>query len=160
MGGKDMTLADPADITAFQRLSPRITTSGSLKPGDPQRLAAIGVRRVINLALADHPAMLPDAPAAMAAAGLGYVHIPVPFDAPDDTHYTAFAAELAADDAPVHVHCVMNWRVSAFFYRWHRQACGMDREQARSLMNQQWSPDTSDHPAAPQWAAFIAEGEL
>jgi uncharacterized protein (TIGR01244 family) len=154
-----VTSTDPTDIRAFQRLSPRITTSGSLQGGDPARLAAIGVRRVINLAMPDHPEALPDAAAAMAAAGIAYLPIPVPFDAPDDSHYALFAAALAQDDAPVHVHCVMNWRVSAFFYRWHRQACGMDRDRARSLMNQQWSPDTSDHPAARQWAAFIADGD-
>lgn len=144
---------DPTDIRAFQRISPRLTTSGRLQPGDPARLAAMGAALVINLSLHDHPEALPDPPAQMAAAGLDYVHIPVPFDAPEESHYAAFAAALgAAGDLPVHVHCIANWRVSAFLYRWHRDTCGMDESAARSLMEQQWSPLRSDHPAAPAWA--------
>lgn len=143
-------MSDPADIRNWLRLSDRITTSG--------RLAALGVKRVINLALADHPEALPDAERAMADTGLDYTHIPVPFGAPDESHYRAFASALEASDAPLHAHCIMNWRVSAFFYRWHREQ-GMDEAQARGQMEKIWSPETSDYPGADVWAAFIAGEE-
>lgn len=148
---------DPTDIRAWQRLSDRITTSGRLQQGDPDRLAGIGVRHVINLALSDHPEALPNDKAAMADAGLRYTHIPVPFDAPTEEHYHAFAAALDSDQEPVHVHCIMNWRVSAFFYRWNRER-GMDEATARQHLEAIWSPEITDHPAAPTWAAFIAQG--
>ena len=147
-------MSDPGDIRNWLRLSDRITTSGRLQSGDPERLAAMGTRHVINLALADHPEALADADTAMANAGLRYTHIPVPFDAPTDEHYRAFAAALDADDEPVHVHCIMNWRVSAFLYRWNRER-GMDEAAARRQMEAIWSPEENDHPAAPVWAAFI-----
>jgi uncharacterized protein (TIGR01244 family) len=147
---------DPVDIRAWQRLSDRVSTSGRLQEADPARLAAIGVKHVINLAMPDHPEALPDAATAFAAQGIGYTHIPVPFDAPEEAHYRAFVEALGAAETPVHVHCIANWRVSAFFYRYHRDACGMAEAQARVLMKQQWSPETSDHPDAPAWAAFIA----
>lgn len=153
-----MTAPDPADIRAFLRLSDRITTSGRLQPGDPARLAAMGARRVINLALDSHPDALPDAAAEMAAAGLTYTHIPVPFDAPEECHYQAFAAALEADDAPVHVHCIMNWRVSAFFCRWHREK-GMARDAALALMQAVWDPASVDYPGADKWAAIALDGE-
>ena len=146
---------DPADIRNFLRLSPRITTSGALRDADPARLAAIGVRRVINLALHTHPDALADPSGSMAAAGLGYTHIPVPFDAPTEEHYRAFVAALEADEAPVHVHCMMNWRVSAFFYRWHREACGRAEGEARMLLETIWSPHTRDDPEAAPWRAFV-----
>ena len=149
---------DPTDIRNWLRLSDRITTSGRLQPGDPGRLAAMGAKRVINLALADHPEALPDAESAMAAAGLDYTHIPVPFDAPAQEHYEAFKAALETDERPVHVHCIMNWRVSAFFYRYHREQ-GMDEAQARGQMERIWSPEASDYPGAAAWAAFIAGGK-
>jgi uncharacterized protein (TIGR01244 family) len=145
---------DPTEIRAWLRLSDRITTSGRLQPGDPERLAAVGVRHVVNLALADHPEALPDADAAMAEAGLRYTHIPVPFDAPAEEHFRAFSAALEGDDEPVHVHCIMNWRVSAFFYRWNR-ARGMDETAARRQMEAIWSLEENDHPTAPAWAAFV-----
>ena len=145
---------DPVDIRNWLRLSDRLTTSGRLQPGDPVRLAAIGVRHVINLAMSDHPEALPDADAAMAEAGLRYTHIPVPFDAPDETHFRRFAAALEAEEEPVHVHCIMNWRVSAFFCRWNLER-GMDEGEARRQMEAIWSPDENDHPDAPKWAAFV-----
>ncbi len=147
--------ADPTDIRAWQRLSERITTSGKLEAGDPARLAAIGVRHVVNLAMSDHPEALPAEAERLAEQGVGYTHIPVPFDAPLEAHYAAFADALAAADGPVHVHCIMNYRVSAFFYRRHREQ-GMDEPAARALMAAQWEPDRSDHPAAGVWADFIA----
>lgn len=149
-----MHATDPADIRAFLRLSPRITTSGRLQPGDPARLAAMGAVRVINLALADHPEALPGAEAEMAGAGLDYVHIPVPFDGPQDPHYRAFVTALEADKRPVHVHCIMNWRVSAFFCRYHIEK-GMDEAAARAIMGQVWDPAGSEYPGADRWAAFL-----
>lgn len=150
---------DPDDIHGWQRLSDRVTTSGRLQQNDPARLAAIGVRHVINLAMPDHPEALPEAETAFAALGMGYTHIPVPFDAPTDTHFHAFVEAFEAADGPVHVHCIANWRVSAFFYRYHRDACGMPAAEARALMEQQWSPEENGHPDAPRWAALIAPRE-
>ena len=100
---------DPTDIRAWQRLDSRTTTSGRLEEGDPPRLAAIGVGHVVNLALDDHPEALGDEAAKLAAAGIAYTHIPVPFDAPDEGHFAAFQASLDSADAPVHVHCILNW---------------------------------------------------
>ena len=149
-------MSEPDDIRAWQRLSSRVTTSGVLGPQDAERLAAIGVRHVINLALASHPEALADEGEQLAAQNIAYTHIPVPFDAPDETHYRAFTEALDAIDGPVHVHCIMNWRVSAFFYRWHCDACGMAEREARTLMERQWSPENNEHPDAPAWAAFVA----
>ncbi len=150
-------MSDPADIRNWLRLDARITTSGRLLPGDPARLAAIGVRHVVNLALDSHPEALPDAAVRMAAAGLRYTHIPIPFDAPTQAHYAAFRAAIAAEDGPLHVHCIMNWRVSALFYRYHRDEAGMAEPQARALMRRIWDPDDFDYPGASAWAALIAE---
>lgn len=150
-----MTAADPADIRGWQRLSDEVTTSGKLLPDDPARLAALGVRHVINLALDSHEEALTDESALLAAAGIGYSHIPIPFDAPTEDHYAAFKAALAAADGSVHVHCIMNWRVSGLFYRLHREQ-GMSEDEARALMQQQWDPFASDHPAAQAWAELIA----
>ena len=144
---------DPADIRNFVRLSDRLTTSGRLQPGDPARLAEMGAGHVINLAMPDHPEALPDAAAEMAAAGLDYTHIPVPFDAPTLDHYRAFTAALETAETPVHVHCIMNWRVSAFLCRWHRDN-GMADDAARAQMQLVWDPETSDYPNAEKWAAI------
>ena len=150
-----MATPDPEDIRGWQRLSKSVTTSGCLTPTDPARLAAIGVRHVINLALDDHPEALDSEAELLAQQGLGYTHIPVPFDAPGQDHFDAFVQALRGADGPVHVHCIMNWRVSAFFYRLN-VAAGMSIAEAGTLMRQQWDPQASDDPRAQVWAQFIS----
>ena len=148
---------DPEHIPGWQRLDARVTTSGRLKPDDIPQLAAIGVRHVINLALDDSPGALAGEDALMADQGLRYTHIPVPFDAPTEEHYQAFCAAYEAEDEPVHVHCIMNYRVSAFFYLYNREQ-GMREPEARALMEQQWQPAASENKDMQTWARFIAKG--
>ena len=147
---------DPDNIRNFQRLSPHWTTSGKLCADDLDSLTAIGVVHVINLGLDDHPEALADEAGHLAARGIGYSHIPVPFDAPEDTHYAAFVAALeGAEDAPVHVHCIMNYRVSAFFYRYHREVLAMPEPEARAVMARQWDPLASDRAETKAWSDFL-----
>jgi protein tyrosine phosphatase (PTP) superfamily phosphohydrolase (DUF442 family) len=109
------------------------------------------VRRVINLGLHSHEHALADEAASLRALGIDYVHIPVPFDAPTAQHYDQFASALmAAGDEPVHVHCILNARVSAFFYRYRIAAMGMDATVARAAMETVWRP-------GGVWAAFIGD---
>jgi protein tyrosine phosphatase (PTP) superfamily phosphohydrolase (DUF442 family) len=149
-------MADPDDIRGWQRLSPGVTTSGRIEDQDIARLAELGVAHVINLALEDHPDALADEGAKLAAHGIFYTHIPVPFDAPEAKHYAAFVKAFEGGAAPAHVHCIANWRVSAFFYRYHLER-GMAEPEARALMERQWSPASHEHPAAARWAALISE---
>lgn len=146
---------DPGDIRNWCRRPDGITTSGRLEPGDPARLAAIGVRHVVNLALDDHPEALPDEAAALAAEGIGYTHIPVPFDAPTRDHVARLGRALAEAEGPVHVHCIMNWRVSAFFYLLDIEA-GVPEPEARARMVAIWDPLTSDDPRAAPWKTLLA----
>ena len=152
-------MQDPESIACWQRLDARITTSGRLTVADVDSLAALGVGHVVNHALSGSPGALEGEADLLAERGMRYTHIPVPFGAPEEAHFAAFREALERSDARIHVHCIMNWRVSAFFYRWHRDACGMPEAEARALMERQWSPETNDHPDAPAWAAFIAEQE-
>ena len=148
-----MTAGAP-DIRNWQRRPDGITTSGKLEPGDPARLAALGVRHVINLALDDHPEALADEAALLARHGIAYTHIPVPFDAPTLTHVAAMQQAIEAGDAPVHVHCIMNFRVTAFFYLLDL-ARGEPESAARARMAEVWDPLASEDPQAAPWRALL-----
>jgi uncharacterized protein (TIGR01244 family) len=142
-------MSDPSSIYHWHRLDDRITTSG--QPTEPQlaEIAALGVRRVINLGLHSHAKALPDEAASVAALGMTYVHIPVDFQNPTEDDFAAFRAAIEASaDGPVHVHCIANYRVSAFFYRYRRDVLGMDAAQARADLDRIWQPDAV-------WTAFI-----
>ncbi len=128
---------------------------GSWSRTDIAALAAAGVRHVINLApdLEGNGSLSGEAEL-LAEQGIRYSYIPVPFLAPEEGQFEAFQRAFEADDEPVHVHCIANWRVSAFFYRYNRDVRGMDERAARALMEQQWSPDTGDY--AEVWGPYIA----
>lgn len=144
---------DPDDIRNWQRRPDGITTSGKLDPGDPARLAAIGVRHVVNLALDSHPEALADEAALLAAAKIAYTAIPVPFEAPTPAHVAALAAALTAQPGPHHVHCIMNWRVTAFFYLLDR-AAGVPEPEARARMAAVWNP-LEDAAAPAVWRDLL-----
>ncbi len=145
---------DPDDIRNWQRRPDGITTSGKLEAHDPPRLAAIGVRHVVNLALDSHPEALAQEAALLAAEGNAYTHIPVPFDAPTPAHVAALAEALAAHPGSHHVHCIMNWRVTAFLYLLDR-AGGVPEPEARARMAKVWNP-LEDETAPAVWRALLA----
>lgn len=146
-------MVDPCCIYHWHRLDDRITTSG--QPTDVQLadIAALGVRTVINLGLHSHEKALPDEAATVGALGMTYVHIPVDFKNPTEQDFDAFCAALReSGDDPVHVHCIANYRVSAFFYRYRRTVMGMDEAIARADLETVWQPDAV-------WRAFIDRAE-
>jgi dienelactone hydrolase len=77
---------------------------------------------------------------------LGFWHKPL-----DQWRYadlaTALQQALAARPGPHHVHCIMNWRVTAFLYLIDR-AHGVPEAAARARMAQVWNP--LEDEAAPQ----------
>jgi uncharacterized protein (TIGR01244 family) len=147
---------DPVDLPNWQRRPDGITTSGKLGPHDPARLAGIGVKHVVNLALDTHPEALADEAALMAAAGIAYTHIPVPFDAPTPEHVAALAEALAAHPGPHHVHCIANYRVTAFFYLLDL-AGGVPEAEARARMALVWNP-IEDERVPGVWRALLHGG--
>ncbi len=142
--------ADPGGIYNWRRLDARTTTSGQPSEAQLADIAGLGVRTVINLGLHTHEKALPDEAATVRALGMRYVHIPVDFKDPTEQDFAAFGAAMAAAaEAPVHVHCIANYRVSAFFYRYRREQLGVDAAAARADLDGVWKPDAV-------WRAFIA----
>jgi protein tyrosine phosphatase (PTP) superfamily phosphohydrolase (DUF442 family) len=147
----ERVMADPDTIYNWRRLDDRVTTSG--QPTEPQLvdIRALGVCHIINLGLHTHEKALPDEAASVSRLGMAYIHIPVDFQNPTDEDFARFCAEMAQlRDAkvPVHVHCIANYRVSAFFYRYRRDVLGMDEARARADMEQVWQPKGV-------WAIFV-----
>jgi protein tyrosine phosphatase (PTP) superfamily phosphohydrolase (DUF442 family) len=143
-------MADPEDIYNWRRLDDRTTTSGQPTEAQLDDIRALGVRHVVNLALHTHEKALPDETASVSRLGMTYTHIPVDFQNPTEGDFARFCDVMAEmTDAPVHVHCIANYRVSAFFYRYRRDVLGWDDAKARAEMDAIWRPEGV-------WAAFIA----
>ncbi len=142
-------MADPADIPNWRRLGPALTTSGQPSEAQLAGLAALGVERVINLGLHTHEKALADEAGTVAALGMGYVHIPVDFTNPTEADLTAFYAAMdALAGRTAHVHCIANYRVSAFLYRYRVDRLGWDPAAARVDLDAIWRPEGV-------WAALV-----
>ena len=117
-------MADPEAIYNWQRLDNRITTSGQPTEKQLADIHALGVRHIVNLGLLD-------------------------FQNPTDDDFDQFCAVMEQlKEVPVHVHCIANYRVSAFFYRYRRDVLGVGDATARAEMEQIWHPEGV-------WATFI-----
>ena len=144
-------MEDPQSIYNWRRLDDRITTSGQPTESQLVDLVAIGVRHVVNLGLYSHEKALPDEAASVRRLGMDYTHIPVDFKNPTESDFSQFCTVIdQLKQMPIHVHCIANYRVSAFFYRYRRDVLGLDERQSRADMEGVWQPDAV-------WAAFIAQ---
>lgn len=142
-------MADPQTIYNWRRLDDRITTSGQPTELQLADIHALGVRHIVNLGLHSHEKALPDEAASVSRLGIAYIHIPVDFQNPTDRDFDRFCSVMEQlKEVPVHVHCIANYRVSAFFCRYRRDVLGMEEAQARADMEKVWKPN-------PVWAAFV-----
>ncbi|MEM1078674.1 MAG: protein tyrosine phosphatase family protein [Pseudomonadota bacterium] len=138
-----------SQILNWRRVSPRITTSGQPSEAELGEIRALGVSHILNLGPHDSKGALADEPGTVAALGMAYSHIPVHFDVPTDADFAAFKRVLVRlPDARIHVHCLYNARVSAFFYR---LACEEqnDPDLAFARMESIWRPGAD-------WAEFLS----
>jgi protein tyrosine phosphatase (PTP) superfamily phosphohydrolase (DUF442 family) len=142
-------VADPQTIYNWRRLDDRITTSGQPTESELADIHALRVRHIVNLGLHSHEKALPDEAASVSRLGMTYIHIPVDFQNPTDQDFDRFCSVMEQlKEVPVHVHCIANYRVSAFFCRYRRDVLGLDEAEARADMEQVWKPEGV-------WAAFV-----
>lgn len=146
-------MLDPVDIETWRRVDARVTTSAQPTEAQLEALARLGVTHIINLGLHEHQRALPDEARSVARLGMTYIHIPVAFDNPTDEDFKRFCDALSGlQNTRVHVHCIANLRVTAFFYRYQRDVLGIDEAHARALMDSVWRP-------GGVWARFIGDAE-
>lgn len=144
-------MRDLNDIINWRRLDARITTSGQPTEQQLGHIKDLGVTHVINLGPHHNKGALPDEAASIKALGMEYIYIPVEFEHPTDADFDAFCAALdRLADAQIHVHCIYNARVSAFFYRYAKTGHGMPEQDAAALMDGIWRPGND-------WAEFIGD---
>jgi len=112
-------------VRNFVQLTPSIGSAGQPRAEQLQLIADQGYRHVKRLA----------------DLGLNYFHIPVVFDNPRPEQVRQFCLlmDLLRDDK-VFVHCIMNYRASAFLYQYLTKLAGYDEVSARSPILETWSP--------------------
>lgn len=141
-------------ITNYYQLTMLTATSGQPTREQFTEIANQGYVVVINLAMPDSNHVIPDEGAIVTSLGMSYFHIPVPFDRPTTDHLQQFFGVMhAVDGKPVWVHCVKNWRVSAFMYHYLKREKGLPEQACRSPILDEWEPEMND-----VWKRFLKEG--
>jgi SAM-dependent methyltransferase/protein tyrosine phosphatase (PTP) superfamily phosphohydrolase (DUF442 family) len=148
------SLAVLTSIRNLHEASATVMTSAQPSEAQLAAIAAAGYEVVINLGLHDDKRYaLTDEAGTVAALGMRYEHIPVPFAAPTRALLEDFFAAMRRHDGRKRwVHCAANFRVSAFIGLWRVLEQGWPRQTAfdilRAVATEQWAPDAT-------WQAFI-----
>ncbi len=142
------------EITNFLAISPSLGTAGMPTRQQFPLIAAAGYEVVINLSRLESPGQQPDEKDMVEALGLDYIHIPVAWENPQQTDLARFFQALDEHrERRVFVHCVLNYRVSAFMYLYRTQRLGVPPEQAWEDLVQIWEPEGV-------WETFIQSARL
>jgi protein tyrosine phosphatase (PTP) superfamily phosphohydrolase (DUF442 family) len=144
-------MSDPTDTYNWRRLDERLTTSGQPTEAQLEAIAGLGVETVVNLGLHTHAKALPDERASVEALGMEYLHQPVEFSAPTSADLQAFCDLMdRLQGRTIHVHCIANWRISAFMYRYRIDRLGWDKAKARVDLDAIWTPEGP-------WATIVGD---
>ncbi|MEJ2620441.1 MAG: protein tyrosine phosphatase family protein [Candidatus Thiodiazotropha sp.] len=130
------------NITNYIKVSERIASSGQPEEHQFKAIAQAGYQVVINLAMPNSENAIPEEGYIVTARSMTYVHIPVPFDAPNAEHLKTFIGIMnGCRDQKVWLHCVVNKRVSAFLYQYLRVVDDWSHKEALKVMLPAWQPD-------------------
>ena len=136
-------------IGNFVQLTPDIGTAGQPSAEQFQYISHAGYESVINLAMPEHPDSISNEGELVTATGMSYYHIPVPFNAPGANHVLEFCRLMQAlENRKVFVHCIMNYRVSAFMFHYLHKCRGYSVEASKSPMFDTWQVE-------PQWQNIL-----
>ena len=131
-----------SDIVNYINVSERIASSGQPEEHQFKLISSAGYNAIINLAMPNSENAIPEEGNIVTALKMTYVHIPVPFEAPEIAHLQEFINVMSAlSKHKVWVHCVVNYRVSAFLYQYWRIVYKADPEDARKVMLSSWQPN-------------------
>jgi protein tyrosine phosphatase (PTP) superfamily phosphohydrolase (DUF442 family) len=146
-----MTTSQITEIYKYHSVGDKLSTSGQPSEAQFAFVAHDGFGVVINLALHTDPRYsLQNEPGLVQALGMSYIHIPVAFEAPQETDLLAFFDAMEKrQEEKIFLHCAANMRVSAFLGLYKAIKRNEPKEQAFSLMKTIWEPN-------PVWASFIS----
>ncbi|PLY07456.1 MAG: hypothetical protein C0625_04575 [Arcobacter sp.] len=132
------------DIINYIKVSDNIATSGQPTKEQFEKISKNGYEIVINLAVAQSEGKIENEDDIVTTLGMNYIHIPVEFLEPTTKNLKDFLEILSSlSHKKVWVHCIMNYRVSAFMYVYHKYILNTPFENIDMKVFEEWSPDES-----------------
>ncbi|WP_345973265.1 protein tyrosine phosphatase family protein [Sulfurimonas diazotrophicus] len=109
-------------ILNYIKVNDNISTSGQPTKKQFKRIAENGFDVVINLAMHNKGA-LKEEDKIVSKNGMMYIHIPITWKNPGTERFTLFLhllKTLQDEKKKVFIHCIMNYRASAFVFQYKR----------------------------------------
>ncbi len=142
-------MSDTLGILNWRILETNISSSGQPTEKQFAELHNCGVKAIINLAPEDHKDALACERELLLRLGTNYTNIPVPFGDPSEETFNSFVLALQSAQAErVHIHCIFNARVTAYWYRYICECKPQEKENALISLESIWRPGR-------EWAKFI-----
>jgi protein tyrosine phosphatase (PTP) superfamily phosphohydrolase (DUF442 family) len=139
------------EIQDFYDLTPLALTSGQPTAEQFPLIKEAGCELVINLAQIKEGSGLEGEDELVKSLGMDYIHIPVIWTQPLPSDLEAFFEAMRPNHGrKIYVHCIRNFRVSAFMFLYRVLRLGVDEKDARLDLKIIWKPNEI-------WAAFITE---
>jgi protein tyrosine phosphatase (PTP) superfamily phosphohydrolase (DUF442 family) len=126
---------------SYIKINELISTSGQPKIEELESIANEGFEVVINLAVLVTSNALENEDKIVSSLNMSYIHIPVDFENPKLSDLKLFLNILQALGAnKVWIHCVKNYRVSAFMYVYHKYILRTPFEEIDLSIFDKWQP--------------------
>lgn len=137
------------EIINYIQINENIATSGQPTREQFRQIANEGYEFVINLAVAHSEGRIEKEDEIVSDLEMNYIHIPVEFKEPTLQNLKDFIQILSSlSQRKVWVHCIMNYRVSAFMYVYHKYILQTPFDNIDLSVFEEWSPDE-------QWQAIM-----
>ena len=137
-------------IINFIQLTENFGTAGQPTVDQFKIVADNAYQHVINIGMPDHPDAVPNEGELVTRLGLNYLHLPVPFGNPEPRHVKWFCNMLSQiSEEKVFIHCIMNYRVSAFMYHYLSKFEKLDEASSRSPIFETWKLE-------PEWEELMS----
>ncbi len=124
------------------QISERLASSGQPEDKQFKSIARAGYQVVINLAMPNSENAIPEEGNIVTAHKMTYIHLPVPFESPNAHHLRDFFRIMQSFSShKIWIHCVVNYRASAFLFQYYRLILGATGIEAKKVMWPDWQPN-------------------
>lgn len=125
------------------KVSDKLFTSGQPTKKQFEFIANNNFEVVINLAVATSEGKLEKEDDIVTTLGMNYFHIPVDFENPTVKNLNDFLQLIyMLRDKKIWIHCIKNYRVSAFMYVYHKYILQTPFEDIDLDIFNQWQPSS------------------
>lgn len=130
------------EIIDYIKINDNISSSGQPTKEQFEEIAKDNYEIIINLSAHNSENKLENEDEILSKLGLIYIHLPVDFLSPTKKNLKDFIDILSFfSEKKVWVHCIMNYRVSAFMYVYHKYILKTPFENINLEVFEKWSPD-------------------